>query len=76
MKLKNGTVFAFCKDIIPQRTYILVVMDEVTNSRLGKRESGLYQTVLRIGMVHPFISKLHLHFLTALKLYKVKRTTN
>jgi hypothetical protein len=29
MKLKDGTVFASCMDIIPQRTYILAVEDEV-----------------------------------------------
>lgn len=66
MKLKNGTVFASCMDIIPQRTYILVVMDEVKKNRLGERESERYQTAERIGTIHPFISKLHLNFLTAL----------
>ena len=76
MKLKNGTVFASCMDIIPQRTYFLVVMNEVKKSRLGERESGRYQTAVRIGMIYPFTSKLHLHFLTALKVYKVKKTTN
>jgi hypothetical protein len=51
-----------------------VVMDEVKKNRLGERESGRYQTVVKIGMLHPFTSKLHLHFLTTLKLHK--STTN
>jgi len=63
-------------DIIPQRTYILLVMDEVKKYRLGERESERYQTLVRIETVNPFTSKLHLHFLTALKLYKVKSITN
>jgi hypothetical protein len=76
MKLKNGRVFTSFMDIIPQRTCILVVMDEVKKNRIGQRESGRYQRVVRTGMVHPFTSKLHLHFLTALKLYKINSTTN
>lgn len=76
MKLKNGTVFASCMGIILQRTYILVVMDEIKKNRLGERESGRYQTVVRIGLVHLCTSNLHLHFLRALKLYKVRSTTN
>jgi len=52
-------------------------MDEVKKkNRLDERESGRYQTVVRVGMAHPLTSKLHLHFPNVLNLYNVNSTMN